>query len=71
MISSQDGTEDRRPRAAFRPWRAVCSPTASAGADGADGAVSAGGAAETAGTTGETAAAESPAADGAGASCRA
>ena len=30
MISSQDGTEDRRPRAAFRPWRVVCSPTASA-----------------------------------------
>src|SRR6516225_10084384 len=32
MISSQDGTEDRRPRAAFRPWRPVCSEVGSAGA---------------------------------------
>ena len=30
MISSQDGTEDRRPRAALRLWRAVCSAPASA-----------------------------------------
>jgi hypothetical protein len=29
MISSQDGTEDRRPRAALRLWRVGCSPTAS------------------------------------------
>jgi len=32
MISSQDGTEDRRPRAAFRPARPGCSPAGSAGA---------------------------------------
>ena len=32
MISSQDGTEDRLPRAALRPCRAACSPAASAGA---------------------------------------
>jgi DNA-binding SARP family transcriptional activator len=30
MISSQDGTEDRRPRAALRFWRPVCSAPASA-----------------------------------------
>ena len=30
MISSQDGTEDRRPRAALRLWRPVCSAPASA-----------------------------------------
>jgi hypothetical protein len=28
MISSQDGTEDRRPRAVLRPGRAVWSPAA-------------------------------------------
>ena len=32
MISSQDGTEDRLPRAALRPWRAAGSPAGSAGA---------------------------------------
>jgi hypothetical protein len=26
MISSQDGTEERRPRAFFRPGRPFCSP---------------------------------------------
>ena len=36
MISSQDGTEDRLPRAVLRPDRADCSPAA--GADGASAA---------------------------------
>lgn len=35
MISSQDGTEDRLPRAALRPWRVACSPAGSAGTEGA------------------------------------
>ena len=30
MISSQDGTEDRRPRTALRPWRPFCSAAGSA-----------------------------------------
>ena len=34
MISSQDGTEDRLPRAALRPCRAACSPVDSTGAEG-------------------------------------
>lgn len=42
MISSQDGTEDRLPRAALRPWRVACSPAGSAGAEGAEGAAWAG-----------------------------
>ena len=45
MISSQDGTEDRLPRAALRPWRVACSPAGSAGAAGAEGAEGAEGAA--------------------------
>ena len=32
MISSQDGTEERRPRAALRPWRPFCSAAGSPGA---------------------------------------
>ena len=37
MISSQDGTEDRRPRAALRPGRATCSsaPESSTAGDAA------------------------------------
>ena len=55
MISSQDGTEDRRPRAALRPGRAACSPTgcatdgtSAAGAAGASGSAAGGVAAWTA-----------------------
>ena len=33
MISSQDGTEDRLPRAALRLWRVACSAVGSAGAE--------------------------------------
>ena len=72
MISSQDGTEDRLPRAAFRPWRAVCSLAASgwvAGAGSTGGACGAAGTADVAvaGVTG----AEFPPADGCGACWRA
>jgi hypothetical protein len=35
MISSQEGTEERLPRAAFLLWRPACSPTGSVGAAGA------------------------------------
>ena len=49
MISSQDGTEDRLPRAALRPWRAACSLAGSADAGGAEGAASAGDGGEAAG----------------------
>ena len=42
MISSQDGTEDRLPRAALRPWRAACSLTGSVDSEAAEGASSAG-----------------------------
>ena len=54
MISSQDGTEERRPRAFLRPGRPGCSPVASAfapragadaapvSADAAEGAAAAG-----------------------------
>jgi hypothetical protein len=38
MISSQEGTEERLPRAAFLLWRPACSPTDSVGAAGATGA---------------------------------
>jgi hypothetical protein len=34
MISSQEGTEERLPRAAFLLWRPACSPPASVGAAG-------------------------------------
>ena len=76
MISSQEGTEDRRPRAVFRLWRVACSPVASAGAGAADWTGSAGGAGGTAGTAGVAAAAggtvaESPPADGDGVRWRA
>ena len=64
MISSQDGTEDRLPRAAVRPWRAVCSLAASGWVAGAG---SMGGACGAAGVTG----AEFPPADGCGACWRA
>ena len=42
MISSQDGTEDRRPRAFFRPDRAACSVPLPFGVFGADAAGAAG-----------------------------
>ena len=54
MISSQDGTEDRLPRAALRPCRAACSPADSVGAEGA---ASAGDGAEVTGAAGLAAAA--------------
>ena len=57
MISSQDGTEDRLPRAALRPWRAAWSPAGSAGAAAAAGATSAGDGVEAAGAAGPVAAA--------------
>ena len=38
MISSQDGTDDRRPRAALRPWRPFCSAAGSPGATASPGA---------------------------------
>ena len=71
MISSHEGTEDRRPRAVFRLWRVACSPAASAWAAAAGWTGSAGGAGGTAGTAGVAAAAggtvaESPPADGDG-----
>ena len=58
MISSQDGTEDRLPRAALRPWRAAGSAAVSAGADdgtsaaAGTGAAGAGRPAATAGAAG-------------------
>jgi len=71
MISSQDGTEDRLPRAAFRACRDACSPLASGGDDGTDSAGDAAGAtdaAELAAAAGPTMAGFS-AADGADVSC--
>ena len=62
MISSQDGTEDRRPRAAFRLWRVACSPAASAWAGGTASAGGAAGAAGAAGGAGADAAESPPAA---------
>ena len=53
MISSHEGTEDRLPRAALRPWRAACSPAGSAGAEGAG--VAAGAASAGVGAAGESA----------------
>src|SRR5438034_8134379 len=72
MISSQDGTEDRLPRAAFRPWRAVCSPAGSGWAAGTGSTGGADGAADTADVAAAGATvAEFPPADGGGVCWRA
>ena len=42
MISSQEGTDDRLPRAAFLPCRPACSPAGSVCADGSATGASAG-----------------------------